>query len=92
MICYYGSIGQIYDFGMHDTRDEDSYEMCMNNDYMKACKPDNPSFLNMLNNAVGKNKFSFAFTERALYSNPAAKPEKCFNINQNSMFIQYSCV
>ena len=82
MICYYGTIGHIYDFGMHDSRNEDSYDMCMNsNELMSECKPDNPGFLNMLNTAIGREKFSFAFNERVLYRNPAAKPNRCFNTN-----------
>ena len=33
--------------------------MCVNDDYMSQCKPDSESFLRMLNDARGKQKYNF---------------------------------
>ena len=51
--CNYGSVGQIFDYGLHERNDEDTIEMCMNDEDMIACKPDNPDLLNKMNQAIG---------------------------------------
>jgi len=57
--CNYGTVGKITDFGFHERNDEDTFEMCVNDDRMLACKPDHPDFVNQLTSAIGKDQFSF---------------------------------
>ena len=47
--CNYGTVGKIYDFGLHERKDIDTYEMCVNDEKMKDCRPDNPMFIHALN-------------------------------------------
>ena len=56
--CNYGTVGQIFDFGFHERNDEDTYEMCINDENMAPCKPDNKHFIAELNNSRGKEQFS----------------------------------
>ena len=42
--CNYGAIGEIFDYGFHERNDDDSFEMCVNNENMKPCRPDSQSF------------------------------------------------
>ena len=44
LICPYGTIGEIYDYGLHENADGDRFEMCMSDEYMRDCKPDSASF------------------------------------------------
>lgn len=43
--CNYGTIGEIFDFGFHERNDEDTYEMCINDENMKQCRPDSDKFI-----------------------------------------------
>jgi len=43
--CHFGRVGEIYDYGFHESNDEDSFEMCINDELMRPCKPDHPDFL-----------------------------------------------
>ena len=56
--CNYGTIGEIFDFGFHERNDDDTFEMCINDENMLPCKPDNLAFINKLKTAVGKEQFS----------------------------------
>lgn len=52
-------MGDIYDFGLHENNDEDTFEMCVNDDYMQSCKPDNPAFLDKLFSSKGQTQYTF---------------------------------
>ena len=67
MLCSFGQIGQIFDFGIHEGSLEDTFEMCVNDEYMSQCKPDNLNFVSQLNQAKAKQKYSFNFSVRGLY-------------------------
>ena len=75
--CNYGVVGQIYDLGLHEGKDEDTFEMCVNTDYMLPCKPNNPNFMNSLKEAKGKSKHYVAFSLNSLYANPKSQPDRC---------------
>lgn len=66
--------------------------MCVNAEHMRDCKPHNPSFVDSLNEAKGKSKHYVAFSLKTLYANPKNHPDRCYDANANSFFVQYSCV
>lgn len=92
MQCNYGVIGEIFDYGLHERNDEDTYEMCINDERMKPCKPKNPIFLKDLNAAIGKDQHYLPFKMKTMYANPASHPDRCFASETNNIFVQYTCV
>ena len=77
--CNYGLIGEIVDFGLHERNEDDTYEMCVNEDYMHPCKPDSQSLLTNFEKAKGQEMYHFDIhTNRDFYLNPAAHPDRCF--------------
>ena len=46
--CNFGTIGEIYDYGFHERNDEDTFEMCINDENMFPCKPASAYFVSSL--------------------------------------------
>ena len=91
--CNVGHVGEIFDFGFHERNDEDTIEMCINDEMMSACKPDHPAFLKQLKEAIGKQQFSIDFSQTPMFADTFfSRPDQCNNDQSNSIFVQYSCV
>ena len=95
--CSYGTIGEVYDFGFHEANDDDTFEMCVNDQSMLACKPDDQNFLKSIDQAKGKQQWSFDFNLRDVmnqnvFTDAVDRPERCFNRKGLNVFVQYSCV
>ena len=73
-------MGEIYDFGFHERNDEDTIEMCINDESMSACKPDHPDFILQLQKAIGKESFSIDFSKTPLFADRFfSRPDYCSN-------------
>ena len=53
--CAYGYIGEIVDFGISRPFDGNPSDQCATNDNNKACVPDNPAFIDIINGFVGQS-------------------------------------
>ena len=46
--CPYGTVGEIYDYGVNHVNDGGSRDSCVETDQNRACKPDNPNVIRLL--------------------------------------------
>ena len=52
--CPYGTVGEIYDYGVNLVNDGGARDSCIETDQNRACKPDNPNVSRLLNDSLGK--------------------------------------
>jgi len=87
MSCPYGTVGQIYDYGVN--ADVVQKYDCMENTLNAACKP-NASWIEPgLTAALGLESHLFIFEGRHLYDTPV--DHSCTD-KDATLFVQYSCV
>lgn len=67
--CPYGTIGQIFDYGVNQQNAGGDYESCIETEHNRACKPDNPVFSSMLDGTLGKQSTQETLTASVLYTN-----------------------
>jgi len=53
MACDFGTIGEIFDYGVTNPESDGPIDACITNDSNSACKPDSKDILEMFNQAVG---------------------------------------
>ena len=53
MTCNYGTIGQIFDYGVTNPDSDGPIDACLTNDYNRSCKPDSKDAADMFNQAIG---------------------------------------
>ena len=89
--CPYGTIGQIYDYGVNLQNDGGDAESCIETEHNRACKPNNPAFSSMLDDTLGKQSVQETLTASDLYTDTTHGD--CLN-DQNlpTLFVQFSCV
>jgi len=63
MTCGYGTIGEIFDYGVVNPESDGLLDACLTNDSNSACKPDSPSAADMFAQAVGKDRYSLHFSD-----------------------------
>ena len=66
--CPYGTVGQIYDYGMN-SKDSGGgpIDACLTNEYNSECKPNSETIAEMLKEAIGKDSTNVIFTSDELY-------------------------
>ena len=66
--CPYGTVGQIYDYGMN-SKDSGGgpIDACLTNEYNSECKPNSETIADMLKEAIGKDSTNVIFTSDELY-------------------------
>ena len=88
MSCTYGTIGQIFDYGVTSPESDGPLDACLTNDYNKACRPDSKDAEDLFAQAVGQERYNVRFGEGDLFNSPGmgcAGPT-------NFLFVQFSCV
>jgi len=53
MSCNFGTIGQIYDYGITNPDSDGPIDACLTNDDNKACKPNSSSAADMFASSIG---------------------------------------
>ena len=53
MSCEFGTIGEIFDYGVTNPESDGPIDACITNDDNKSCKPDSQNIAAMFNEAVG---------------------------------------
>ena len=88
MSCDYGTIGEIFDYGVTNPEQDGPMDACLTNDENKACKPDNKDVADMFAQAIGKDRYSVRFSDSDLFVSPSAGCAGPTNL----LFVQYSCI
>ena len=87
--CPYGTVGEIYDYGVNSKDSGGPIDACLTNEYNSGCKPDSETIANMLKETIGKESSNIVFTDSELYSQ--APMQHCIE-ESNRFFVQYSCI
>ena len=89
-VCEYGSIGQNVMFGVSRPKDGNPFDQCLVNDNNRACVPDNPVFVDLVNSLVGQSGYVNAtFDTNDLFLEGSGS--SCLD-DHSQVFLQYSCV
>lgn len=94
--CPYGTIGEIYDFGINN--DADIKNLCINDaDLNASCKPNNPWVSDGLNSAIGEESTLLEWgSHKSFWTGTQqqrwAKRQECIKGKDSTLFVQYSCI
>ena len=88
--CPYGTIGEIYEYGVNLS--DDMLTNCANNDEINQCQPDSASFLGLKTAAIGKATQLVDYgTIRSIYKTQK-QADDCHIEGESRLFVQYSCI
>jgi hypothetical protein len=79
--CPFGVIGEFYDYGINHSDDGGETDSCISTDNNSACKPNSSEFMQVLENAIGKQELTVEINSANIYDDTLSHDD-CIDPNE----------